>query len=147
MFMAIAAPIEIFFIIKQIIFTIQHQNFFWESFYILINTLMLYLHKPSRRKINPDLQLSSSSLTLDNCESSNWSPFTEIQIGLINSLLGPSLTRAPNQFAWEGIDALHVVSSLLKSNFLSISHSSTKIRSVNLFKPASTDAKLLKKKD
>ena len=58
------------------------------------------------------------------------------EIGFINSFSGPSLMRAPNQLAFEGIDALHCVSLIVKSTFLSISQSSTKIKLVNLFNPA-----------
>jgi hypothetical protein len=47
--------------------------------------------------------------------------------------------RAPNQLAFEGIDALHCVSLIVKSTFLSISQSSTKIKLVNLFNPALTE--------
>ena len=90
-------------------------------------------------KRSPDLQSTRSSLILTNFESSTWLAFTEIQIGFINSFLGPSLTRAPNQFACEGIEALHCVSLIVKSTFLSISQSSTKIKLVNLFNPALTD--------
>ncbi len=120
-------------------FTIQQQTLFWESIYILINTLVLNLYRFSGRKSSPDLQSSRSSLILTNLESSTWLAFTEIQKGSINSFLGPSLTRAPNQFACEGIEALHCVSLIVKSTFLSISQSSTKIKLVNLFNPALTD--------
>ena len=61
-------------------------------------------------------------------------------MGLINSLLDPSLTRAPNQLACDGMEALQFISLLVKSIFLSISQSSTKIKSVKLFTPALTDA-------
>ncbi len=97
------------------------------------------IYGSSGRKSNPDLQSSSNSLTLANFESSNWSVFTGIQAGLINSFFDPSLTRAPNQFAWEGIEALHFVSSFVKSTFLSMSHSSINIKLVKLFRPALTD--------
>ena len=126
----------------MIFFLVQQQNLFRESIYILINTLTLEIYGWSGRKINPDRQLWSNSLTLANFESINWSAFTEIHIGLINSLSGPSLTRAPNQLAWEGIEALHIVLFKFKSTFLSISHPSTKIKSVKLFRPAWTDVQL-----
>ena len=104
----------------------------------------------SGRNSSPDLQSSRSSLILTNLESSTWLAFTEIQKGSINSFLAPSLTRAPNQFACEGIEALHCVSLIVKSTFLSISHSSTKINSVKLFKPALTtvevETRMAKKK-
>ena len=142
-FIAIAAPTENLFIINEItIFIIEQQNFFLESIYILINTLIIELYRSSGRKSNPDLQSASNSLILANFESSNCSFFTEIQIGLINSSLAPSLTRAPNQFAWAGIEALHFVSLIVKSTFLSISQSSTNIKSVKLFRPAWTDVQL-----
>ena len=94
------------------------------------------------RKRGPFLHKRSTSFILFNFESSNRSPFTEIQGGFINSFLGSSLIRAPNQFAWNGIEALHFMSLVDESTFLSISHSSTKSKLVKLFKPASTEVKL-----
>ena len=93
-------------------------------------------------KRSPDLQLSRSSLILANFESSTWLGFIEIQIGFINSLLGPILIRAPNQFACKGIEALHFISLLVRSTFLSMSQSSTTINLVKPFNPAFTDIKL-----
>ena len=90
----------------------------------------------------PFLQSRSTFFILIIFESSNSSLFTEIQAGFINSLVGPSLTRAPNQFAWKGIEALHFISLVDESTFLSISHSSTKIKLVKLFRPALTEVKL-----
>lgn len=52
--------------------------------------------------------------------------------------------RAPNQLAFEGIEALHCVSLIVKSTFLSISQSSTKIKLVKLFNPALTDVVIQK---
>ena len=107
---------------------------------------VLGLYRFLGMKRSPDLQSARSSLILANFDSSNCSVFTEIQMGFINSSFGPSLTRAPNQFACEGIEALHFVSLIVKSTFLSISQSSTKIKLVKLFNPAFTDEKLKNKK-
>ncbi len=96
----------------------------------------------SGRKRSPDLQFSRRALTLTNFDKRTCSAFTFIQTGLINSLLGPSLTRSPNQFEFEGIEALHLISLVVKSTFLSISQSSKEIKLVKLFKPAFTDVKL-----
>ena len=90
----------------------------------------------------PFLHTRSTSFISFNFESSNRSPFTEIQGGFINSFVGPSLTRAPNQFAWDGIEALHSMSFVDESSFLSISHSSTKSKLVKLSRPALTEVKL-----
>ena len=128
--------------IKLIYFLIQQKNFFLESIYILINTYVIGFYKFSGMKRSPDLQSERISWILANFDSSNCSVFTEIQIGFINSSLGPSLTLAPNQLACEGIEALHFVSLIVKSTFLSISQSSTKIKFVKLFNPAFTDVKL-----
>ena len=142
MFNTIAAPTVSFFMTKQIItFTIQQQNFFWESIYILINTLVVWLYKFLWRNRGPDLQSRSTSFILFNFESINTSPFTKIQGGFINSFVGPSLIRAPNQFACKGIEALHFIPLVDESTFLSISHSSTKIKLLKWSKPAFTGVK------
>ena len=113
----------------------------------MINTLVIPIYRSLGRKSKPVLQSSSNSLTLANFDSYNWSAFIGIQRGLINSFLGPSLIRDPNQLAWEGIEALHFISLLVNEIFLSISHSSTNIKLVKLSRPAWTDEQLYIKND
>ena len=87
-------------------------------------------------KSNPERQSFRTFLTLVNLNSLNLSSSMGVPPGLINSSLDPNLIRAPNQDPSLGKDALHLTSSFLKSIFLSINQSSTKIKFVNLFIPA-----------
>ena len=66
----------------------------------------IMLHNSTKR-IYLQHNLFSHLTGFKSSELNKGSTFKNIQFGLINSFLDPSLTRAPNQFALEGIEALH----------------------------------------